>query len=529
MKFRASPDDNELFAQLLDPALVDNVRDWIQCAIKWGEPDTPLHNIKEPRAWQIEEMEVITDFLRAQKRRLLLGDPLEVHNFAHSGGRGGGKTAWDMLIAYWFFSTRLGATVIACANKEDQLKLNTWPELGVWHTLSYNRHWFDRGIMDLKPVPWFRERIQSELNIDTGYYQFSGELWDEHRPWAFAGKHNRYGLLVTIQEATGLPASVLNVIKGFYTDKTVNRILLMSSNPRLNTGPFFEAFHKNASQWRTRITDSRTVEGVDVKVCQAVIDEHGIDSPEACAEVTGGFPSEAANQFISKLIINDAAAREIGRTDPGAPTFIGVDVAREGHDSSVIQVRKGRDARSIPPIELSRKTHGGMVPDNVTVAGKVAEVFAQLVAYGWKPRIAVDVGAGTGVIDVLRSWGYKVTEVNFGSGADDEKRYANRRAEMYGRLKAWLPQGCIANIERLKNDLSAPTRRFSQKGDGGAIILESKDEMQARGLPSPDFGDALALTFAVAAPREDLDAHFSGARPPATRIAVGTGESPFDN
>jgi hypothetical protein len=28
-------------------------------------------------------------------------------------------------------------------------------------------------------------------------------------------------------------------------------------------------------------------------------------------------------------------------------------------------------------------------------------------------------------------------------------------------------------------------------------VLESKDDLKARGLPSPDLGDALALTFAA--------------------------------
>jgi hypothetical protein len=36
-----------------------------------------------------------------------------------------------------------------------------------------------------------------------------------------------------------------------------------------------------------------------------------------------------------------------------------------------------------------------------------------------------------------------------------------------------------------------------------AILLERKDDMQRRGLASPDDGDALALTFAYAVAKRD--------------------------
>ena len=45
----------------------------------------------------------------------------------------------------------------------------------------------------------------------------------------------------------------------------------------------------------------------------------------------------------------------------------------------------------------------------------------------------------------------------------------------------------------LKQDLAAPTYKFTP---ADKIQLESKDDIKKRGLPSPDLGDALALTFA---------------------------------
>ena len=45
---------------------------------------------------------------------------------------------------------------------------------------------------------------------------------------------------------------------------------------------------------------------------------------------------------------------------------------------------------------------------------------------------------------------------------------------------------------RSKQDLASPTYKFTSSDK---IQLESKDDLKARGLPSPDLGDALALTF----------------------------------
>ena len=54
--------------------------------------------------------------------------------------------------------------------------------------------------------------------------------------------------------------------------------------------------------------------------------------------------------------------------------------------------------------------------------------------------------------------------------------------------------GSIPNDVNLKQDLAAPTYDYDMQG---RRQLEPKDKIKARGLPSPDMGDALALTFAM--------------------------------
>jgi hypothetical protein len=64
---------------------------------------------------------------------------------------------------------------------------------------------------------------------------------------------------------------------------------------------------------------------------------------------------------------------------------------------------------------------------------------------------------------------------------------------MWGQMKDWLLFGAIDKTPRLESDLTAPGLREDLQQ---RVWLESKKEMKAREVPSPDEGDALALTFA---------------------------------
>jgi hypothetical protein len=55
------------------------------------------------------------------------------------------------------------------------------------------------------------------------------------------------------------------------------------------------------------------------------------------------------------------------------PLVIGVDVARFGDDKTVIRFRKGRDARTHPPIKLRNQ-------DNLQVATRVAQLARDMQA-----------------------------------------------------------------------------------------------------------------------------------------------------
>ena len=61
-------------------------------------------------------------------------------------------------------------------------------------------------------------------------------------------------------------------------------------------------------------------------------------------------------------------------------------------------------------------------------------------------------------------------------------------------MRDWLKEGgCLPDDPTLRDELQAP--EIVPRMDG-KIQLESKEDMKERGLPSPNKGDALAITFA---------------------------------
>ena len=78
----------------------------------WGQPGTPLADIKGPRDWQLEELERIGEHVRKQEFCLANDLPLQIWRSAYSSGRGPGKSALLGMTAHWQVSCHLGSTVI---------------------------------------------------------------------------------------------------------------------------------------------------------------------------------------------------------------------------------------------------------------------------------------------------------------------------------------------------------------------------------------------------------------------------------
>lgn len=488
LKYSAS-DEQALFSRIL--SFKDDPLAFVMFAFPWGKEGTPLAKVNGPRKWQREELEAIRDHIKMNKIREAKGEPLLMYKSATASGRGIGKSALVSMLILWAMSTKLGGTVVVAANTEDQLKNRTWAELGKWKVLAINDHWFELQALSLRPEQWLIDTMEEQLKISSQYYYAAATNWSEENSDRFAGTHNPLGLTVVFDEASGIPGVIWKVTDGVFTEPGHYRFWFAFSNPRRNTGAFFECFHKWRDFWKTRNLDSRTVEGTDKNYLQSMVDQYGGEDQDASkVEVLGQFPSHGDTQFISRSIIEAAATREL-EEDYGAPLIMGVDPARHGADATCIFFREGRNARLIAPVTMKQQ-------DNMAVAMKCAEMINK-----YNPdAICIDAGNGTGIIDRLREMGFrKIHEVWFGAKSS-EPEWANRRTEIWSKMREWLRGGCIPNISALLDDLSGPEYVFQGRGD--KLMLESKEDMRKRGLASPDYADALACTFAVNVARKDL-------------------------
>ena len=492
----SAQEEEELMARLWSPAIKDDPEAFVLFAFPWGQAGTPLEHFKGPRRWQ---RKVLRDIAAQIAKNKMLTN-YEVMRTATASGRGIGKSALVSWIVLWMLTTRIGSTTIVSANSESQLRSITWAEITKWLALLLNSHWYEVSATRVMPAKWLAELVEKDLKKGTRYWSVEGRLWSEENPDAYAGVHNFDGVLVVFDEASGIPDSIWAVTSGFFTENTPNRFWFAFSNPRRPEGYFYECFNAKRDFWRTQNIDSRTVEDTDKAVYEQIIAEYGPDSPQARVEVYGEFPGDGEDQFISPRLVDEAVARPRFK-DETAPRVIGVDPARSGADSTVIAVRQGRDIIAI---------HRYRGEDTMATVGRVIDAMEQ-----YQPVMTVidEGGLGYGILDRLKEQRYKVRGVNFGWKSRNPAAWQNKRTEMWADMKAWLQSAHLPPDRTLKADLVGPHQKFNS---AGAIQLESKKDMKARGLASPDAADAIAVTFAYPLAHRE-------ARPLARRVTMQEG------
>lgn len=452
-------------------------------AFPWGEPGA-LVKASGPRTWQREAMQQIGEHL---------ANPATRHQpcrLGRASGHGIGKSALVSMLTKWGLDTCEDTRVVITANTETQLVNKTWPEITKWNNLAITRDWFKPTATALISTQPGHERA----------WRADAVTWSANNTEAFAGLHNMGRRIILIfDEASGIDDAVWEVAQGALTDEDTEILWLAFGNPTKNTGAFRGAFGKHRDLWKTQQIDSRTVEGTNKAYLDEMVRTYGENSDIVKVRVRGMFPSASSMQFIGTDLAANARAMRPPPGLPSDPIIFGVDCARFGDDKSVLAIRRGRDARTIP----WKVWHH---IDSMTVAGDIA-----LQAERWKPdAIFVDVGnIGGAVIDRLRQLKLdNVFEVNFGGtggvvewDAGMHVKTANKRSEIWTSMRSWLMRGgVIPDEQQLEDDLTGVEYTY---GEGEtAILLERKRDMKKRGLSSPDWGDALATTFAMpVAPR----------------------------
>lgn len=473
-------------------ALIAECRDdpyrFVMTVFPWGMPElpdgstNPLRDKKGPEDWQREELQALGQHIRDNDLLRSMGLEMKVWRSAIASGHGVGKSAFVSWIIYFLMSTRVDTRGAVTASTQYQLEDKTWPELAKWHNLALNRHWFKWSATGLTFAAYPEEKQKN--------YKTTAATVSETNTEAFAGLHNEGKTIFAIfDEASGVHQKIWEVVEGMLTDGEA--FFFAYGNPTRPEGEFADCFDKHSALYRTRHIDSRQVSHTNKTALQDTIRKYGIDSDEVKVRIRGLFPSQSFNGFISVDGVRDAQQRELW-ADSEAALIMAVDVARFGNDESVIGFRQGRDARSRAPLRFRGLT---------TV--KLADIAMHQADIHRPDAIVIEsTGIGAGVIDIMKDRGYRVVEVHPGAAAFDYEHYANRRAENWALMRdAIYDFLCLPDDPDLFKQLT--TILYTLDRAGQKILLESKEDMKKRGLPSPDVADTLSLTFGVKVARRD--------------------------
>lgn len=334
------------------------------------------------------------------------------------------------------------------------------------------------------------EMNQTEWLIDGNLVAF-GRKPSDYDDAAFQGIHARY-VLVILDEASGIAESLWTAAETLIANEGSR--LLAIGNPDDPTSPFAKVCRPN-SGWNVIDisafdTPNFTDEEVPGSLRPLLISRMWVEERRArwgegsalwTAKVLGEFPDRSEDSLIPLSWVERARERTL---PADGEAMLGVDVARRGSSESVIVVRRGGVVRCV---------RARVGEDTMRTTG---EVIRALRIHGAVIAKVDDVGVGGGVVDRLREQGEPAVGLNGGQRPQERQRFVNGRAEWYWELRERFEHGEIdidPDDEVLAEQLCSIGYRLDSTG---RIQIESKEEMRARGMASPDRADAMALAFA---------------------------------
>jgi len=382
-----------------------------------------------------------------------------------------GKSHIAAKIALWFLISHYPSKVIITAPTFTQLEEIVWKEIAT----LYNKSKIVIG----------GELLNTELKLESDWFALGISTNEVNRMQGF---HSPY-LLVIIDEALGVDPMIWEAIEGLHPYR-----ILAIGNPLSPEGEFFKCFsnpawHKigisalDCVRWQQQY--SKIPGLVTLEWCEERATEWGIKSPLYQSRVLGEFPQEGSDTLVHLNWMDKCRTNKIDIEYDFK--IVACDVARYGEDKTTVIKRNDH---KIYGCEIKEK-----IPTTMT-AGIVKRAYEKEDA---DSLVVDDDGVGGGVTDMLREQHIGVLAFKNGSKAKaiDHNHYVNLKSQFYHIVAKKLEQGLYdlsemsqLHFEMLKNQLCATKYIIDSMG---RMKVESKDDMKARGLVSPDLGDAFVM------------------------------------
>jgi hypothetical protein len=455
---------------------------FVKWAWRWGLPG-PLERFTGPDVWQEDFLNDLGEQVR--KRNFNGRDPVDPIKMTVSAGKGVGKGVLAGMLTTWIIQTWPYCQGTVTANTFPQLETKTWATIIHWFKTSRGAGAFIIGGSGIR-------------HKDHGKsWMCTPQTCKEENSESFAGQHAANSVQFYIfDEASAIVPKIWEVADSGMVDGLP--MFFAFGNPTRGNGTFYDInFGREKDLWDHRTIDARKCNIPNKKTIEEKVAQKGEDSDYVRVYIRGLPPTSSDFQYIDSERVFQAQRRK-PTVMADEPLVAGVDCARGGSDKMVIRFRQGDDAQSRKAIKIP----GEEVRDSMLAVTKLADLATQEIKdrdgkNGRKVDMwFVDSGSmGGPIVDRLKQLGHKnFIEINFANKCPDPLHYANMRIWMWAQMREHLGTRLAIDADtELEIDLTGPGIHHD-KSD--RIVLESKDDMEDRGLSSPDDADALCLSYA---------------------------------
>ena len=353
----------------------------------------------------------------------------------------------------------------------DNLSDNLWAELSKWR---------ERSEFLKAAFTWNKERIYANDHPSTWFLSARSYAKDANEDaigTSLSGLHSKFPF-VLLDETGNMPVIVGKKASQIFTGNPTDALIASAGNPTSTAGLlYFICTTERGITHVITITadpdDPKRTPRVDIEHAREQIRLHGRDNPWVMATILGEFPPQGFNQLLSLEDVE--AAMKLNYKEPDFIKIqkrLGVDVAREGDDRTVLFPRQGLVA--FPP-QVMRNADGPQIAARVALIRKEQDIeveyFDTTGGHGWS------------AFDHLKATGHTPIPVNF-SGEADEKTFYNKRAEMWWRMADWVKRGgsIPPGLTEIVPELTSAT--YTHKN--GRFILEPKENIKTKIGRSPD-------------------------------------------
>lgn len=352
-----------------------------------------------------------------------------------------------------------------------------WGDTVVSNIQSYFERYFLPILRQLPSGMWVWKKQEKKLFIGESVCDFRSA--DRPENWEGFG----YNLVILNEAGIILKNQYLwyNAVRPMLMDYP-DSIVIIGGTPK-GKNLFYELYKRGQEEggwqvWRFTSYDNPFLTEADVR-------ELASEVPDAVVrqEIYAEFIDASEQVLIPYEMVE--AAMKVEDPDDEGPVVWGLDVARHGADSCVLAKRKGRrvyEVKEIPTRDDTMQIASYLSYEYEDDPLKPFKIFVETTGIGW------------GAYDRMRQLGLPVFPADV-SLKSPMPRVLNKRAEMYVRLKEELKKGlALPQNQKLLQQLPAIEFEFDSKGD---IKLVPKEQTKSLIGESPDYADAVALTFYI--------------------------------